>query len=355
MPHLRLDISLTAAVVVILVLAAPLAAQQDPSDQGDADSVFALLAQPRLGIDSVAIADVYYFNDAQTVLAASVGLSWNSPKLELDSVVFSNEATSAYGLFRYGYYKGDRDSSNAYRLAQCTVGGLPGEGLPAASEPTLVATYYFALIDWAVGEDLCVDLDPFVPIEFMDPTLTEYGVSWRGQVCVSPGPDDDGDGVGNDWDNCPSVGNSDQVDFDADEIGDACDLCTDTDDDGYGDPGYPINTCPDDNCPYVSNPLQDDNDGDGVGDACDTECCELRVGDANGSGEDEPTIGDVSVMIDFLFVTQNPALLACPAEADVNQSGGSGPDLSDISIGDVSYLIDYLFISGQGIGLPDCL
>jgi hypothetical protein len=32
-------------------------------------------------------------------------------------------------------------------------------------------------------------------------------------------------------------------------------------------------------------------------------CCYGRVGDANGSGADEPTIGDISILIDYLFIT----------------------------------------------------
>ena len=86
--------------------------------------------------------------------------------------------------------------------------------------------------------------------------------------------------------------------------------------------------------------------------SCD--CCIGRVGDANNSGEDEPTIGDVSAIIDYLFISNAP--LTCIEEADINQSGGATPYASDITIGDVSALIDYLFITGPDTGtLPACL
>jgi len=82
----------------------------------------------------------------------------------------------------------------------------------------------------------------------------------------------------------------------------------------------------------------------------------VAVGDANGSGEDEPTIGDVSVLIDAKFITGAcDGIVACAGEADVNQTGGPAPTCDDITIGDVSILIDYLFISGASLGLPDCL
>lgn len=81
-------------------------------------------------------------------------------------------------------------------------------------------------------------------------------------------------------------------------------------------------------------------------------CCQGRVGDVNGQGGDEPTIGDVSVLIDHLFISNPP--LQCYQEADVNQSGGPNPHPDDITIGDISVLIDYLFITGQSLGLPNC-
>ncbi len=84
-------------------------------------------------------------------------------------------------------------------------------------------------------------------------------------------------------------------------------------------------------------------------------CCNGRVGDVNGSGDDEPTIGDVSVLIDAMFISVDPNMLTCYSEADINQSGGSEPQRADITIGDLSYLIDYLFISIGMIELPDCM
>jgi hypothetical protein len=80
-------------------------------------------------------------------------------------------------------------------------------------------------------------------------------------------------------------------------------------------------------------------------------CCVGIVGDANQSGESEPTIGDISLLIDHLFISGTP--LGCYAEADINQSGGSEPAAADITIGDISMLIDHLFISG--IPLNECL
>jgi len=86
----------------------------------------------------------------------------------------------------------------------------------------------------------------------------------RGDACE----DRDGDGVVDAFDNCVDVPNPGQEDFDRDRIGDACDPCTDYDGDGYGNPGFPANTCPVDNCPSIYNPDQADTDGDGIGDAC---------------------------------------------------------------------------------------
>lgn len=78
-------------------------------------------------------------------------------------------------------------------------------------------------------------------------------------MVINPSQEDvDADSVGDSCDNCVDVYNPDQADTDGDSIGDSCDMCTDSDGDGYGDPGFPDDTCTLDNCPDTANPDQAD-------------------------------------------------------------------------------------------------
>jgi hypothetical protein len=127
--------------------------------------------------------------------------------------------------------------------------------------------------------------------------------------------DPDADGILSLADNCPTVYNPDQEDFDLDEIGDSCDNCLaapnpdqlDTDGDGEGD------ACDDDidgdlitnnldNCPYVFNPDQIDSDMDSLGDTCDN-CPEVynpQQQDENGDGVGDHCDGEVHIHADDL-------------------------------------------------------
>lgn len=91
-------------------------------------------------------------------------------------------------------------------------------------------------------------------------------------------------------------------------------------------------------------------------------CCQGRTGDANGQLGDEPTIGDINALVDAIYISATcEGILACLAEADVNQSGGSSPTCEDITIGDINYLIGYLYVRDcyfppcNDLELPDCL
>ncbi|MEZ4391579.1 MAG: thrombospondin type 3 repeat-containing protein [Polyangiales bacterium] len=117
---------------------------------------------------------------------------------------------------------------------------------------------------------------------------------------MTPAPlvDTDGDGVFDDYDNCPAVPNPDQANADFDREGDACDSstsATDTDRDGVPDEG--------DNCPRVANPMQEDADMDGMGDACDA------VSDPDGDRDGVPDARD------------NCPMAANPMQEDADMDG----------------------------------
>jgi hypothetical protein len=82
-------------------------------------------------------------------------------------------------------------------------------------------------------------------------------------------------------------------------------------------------------------------------------CCAGTVGDANGSGDEDPTIGDITVLIDFLFLDGEAPW--CLSEADANLSGtilNPPLDLGDLTIGDIATLIDFIFMDLEV--LPNC-
>ncbi len=153
--------------------------------------------------------------------------------------------------------------------------------------------------------------------------------------------DADADGVGDDCDNCLGLSNPSQSDFDNDDIGDDCDDCTDKDNDGYGNPGFSNNTCPDDNCPLSYNPDQIDTDSNGKGDVCDTGCCVAPIrGNVNSDPLDEINVSDLTFLVAYLFSGGEPP--PCPEEGNLNASEDGLTDISDIT-----FLIAYLFNNGS--------
>lgn len=103
-------------------------------------------------------------------------------------------------------------------------------------------------------EDNCVDNSNHDQLDF-----DEDG---QGNACDS---DDDGDGIFDDQDNCPEIANEDQRDQDLNRVGDICEpiIEADTDRDGIN------NNI--DNCININNENQTDTDQDGLGDECDEQ------------------------------------------------------------------------------------
>ncbi len=234
------------ALFVILTVCS-VQAQQDPNDQGNADSVF-LTVYPE---DSLVVADLYIYNDSQIVLYASIGFSWDNRDLTLVSATLSEKANSSFNWDRQVFYGGSVDSSNYYHLFQFIGQGKVFAGLAASDTPTLVATYKFRPTDWNSGSTFCIHKDNWVTCFFISQGEQKiYVPAWRGQTCLlgEDLPDADGDGLYEFEDNCPFVFNPDQADVDGDNIGDACDLThwyvdnTNTAGPWNGSPEYPFLT-----------------------------------------------------------------------------------------------------------------
>lgn len=82
-------------------------------------------------------------------------------------------------------------------------------------------------------------------------------------LLVQPFPDGDGDGVIDQFDNCPFTSNAGQEDIDGDGIGDACDQCPTVNDGDTSDQDLDGLTALQE-CLYGTNPVQSDTDGDGL-------------------------------------------------------------------------------------------
>lgn len=139
-------------------------------------------------------------------------------------------------------------------------------------------------------------------------SLSSYGLPDDGGFIVIDDvivdKDTDGDGHLDSVDNCPTVYNWDQADYDGNGIGDACDP-------NFVDPNAPVDSDGDgiadylDNCPAHPNPNQEDVDGDGLGDACDPE-------------DDRGTDTDKDGIIDEF---DNCPLVPNPDQADLDRDG----------------------------------
>ena len=104
--------------------------------------------------------------------------------------------------------------------------------------------------------------------------------------------DTDGDGVGNNSDNCPNIFNSDQINFDSDSLGDACD--TDEDNDGVvsAEDAFRFN-------PNYSS----DADSDGMPDAYERE---YGFDSNNPADKNSDSDGDGVTNIDEFIAGTNP-------------------------------------------------
>jgi MYXO-CTERM domain-containing protein len=126
-------------------------------------------------------------------------------------------------------------------------------------------------------------------------------------LAAGGGSDADGDGVGDEADNCPGDANPMQEDADGDGAGDICDVCPD---DALDDADGDLVCDGTDNCLGLANPTQVDDDMDGVGNECDP--C---PGDPDDDLDGDTICGDAD---------------NCPTEVNLNQADADRDGIGDL-------------------------
>jgi hypothetical protein len=175
----------------------------------------------------------------------------------------------------------------------------------------------------------------------------------------SEGPDTDGDTIPDARDNCPAIANTDQLNTDGGEKGNACDL--DDDNDGVLDEqdAFPLDATESkdtdsdtigdntDNCPILANTNQLNTDGDSAGDACDDlpqDASDTQDFDGDKIGNTADTDDDNDKTLDV-----NDAFpFDATEQADIDQDGiGDNKDLDITSTNPNSMQLDQLIANGR--------
>ena len=293
-------LGLALAVMILLASVTPAYA-----DNGVPDTLYRLTNRPELGYnDSLFIIELWCFNDVDSIVVQA-GFEWSSSMvLELDSAKASPLVKSISAMqILYDQYS--VVTSNANHRAMFAFISFAGERIPPSNKRQLLATYYFSVAGWGLSDSIVVDSAQWddgseMLFAYRDGTeWTAYQPVWlwgdKPLVIHEPcwGGDCDGDGVPDQYDNCPRI----------------------------------------------VNPDQGDANHDGIGDAC---CCGLLTGGFTGNIDCDPEgkrdLSDIMRLIDRAFFSKEP--LCCPAEGNVD-----GDLQHKVNLADIFRLIDHIYLS----------
>ncbi len=213
------------------------------------------------------------------------------------------------------WYTSDRTNSSSGDDDDCQ--NCPGAQW-TGTNATMTEYSYDFIANAALGEtDLTTESNVvFRIVLHSDPSVNQEGAVIDDLVVegFQDDDDDDNDGVLDVDDNCPLIGNANQLDTDGDGQGDACD--NDDDNDGVLDA--------DDNCPLTANSDQADVDNDGIGDLCDQDADNDGVQNADDLCADTPpgSVVDVTGCEVFTLPTSNFQLLTI-GESCISSNNGS--------------------------------
>ena len=219
-------------------------------------------------LNSSVVGGAMYNNAGTTGGTASPNITncifWNNPAIAGGSVFRANYGTPniSYSIVDVA----DCNSLNSGTGSNVTC----GPGMQYNINPNLTATHSIPIGSPAIntGDNIVVNSLGLL-FDLNKNTRTQNALTDLGATeTFSPDLDTDGDGVFDDVDNCPAIANTDQLDFDQDNYGAACD-CDDTEMTVY-DNAIEICDGLDNNCDGIIDEGFD-LDGDGFK-VCEGDC-----------------------------------------------------------------------------------
>ncbi|MEW5796761.1 MAG: T9SS type A sorting domain-containing protein [Candidatus Zixiibacteriota bacterium] len=166
-------------IAAMMAMAITASAQQDPKDNGAADSVilsFGHLPDLMSG-DSLVVVEIYGLCDS-ALASISPGFQWNVPEMDLDTGFFSPTAAGAFNLTQLVYYRNNKDSSNNALKFQTVGLRIFGPGLLPGRH--LLATFRFHLT--AEVDSIVVDSSLFNKFAFVTVANNEFVPRFAGPI-----------------------------------------------------------------------------------------------------------------------------------------------------------------------------
>ncbi|MCP4684997.1 MAG: hypothetical protein GY867_06045 [bacterium] len=157
----------TIAVAVLAVLAlSGVSNAEFVQDEADASAPDTLVLEasvlPDAGSGQMNLQlDLSIVNDSNIIWSMSAGFWWDNPNLQMDSAKLTPVGDSSFNYLQYLYYKDNLASTNDVKKFMIAGVRLEGNGVPSGHGRNHLASYYFTLSEWNVGDSIVIDTGHF--------------------------------------------------------------------------------------------------------------------------------------------------------------------------------------------------